>query len=366
MNKRLFVVSKGMLIPEYEINAEIIEIQALCNRVVQDEKICISGEACLEVVFARLEEGKIKRAVEILKNKFLFRSAIAERYPDFNYSKIELKDLINVRKKSVIKPVKGFFSAGVRILEPDMDLALIKQEIASDMDRLGDYFSDAVLSKEEWLLEDYLEGEELAVDMYYAVDGSPVILNILNHPMPVDLHYLNVIYWTSEDLFQKWRAELEDFFRFLNERVLNVANFPIHAEFRIFNGRLVPIELNPLRFGGFGLGDLSYYGLGFNPYDMFFEGKAPDWEAIWKKRKGKQLCWVLAYNGKEIDVSRHIPNHDAFLGFCGSKNVLYYRPVNWQKQPVFAIAYVALDHFKDIDRFLTLDFNQFFSPCSSG
>jgi ATP-grasp domain len=47
--------------------------------------------------------------------------------------------------------------------------------------------------------------------------------------------------------------------------------FPIHAELKLMKGELFPIEFNPMRFGGLGLGDLSYYAFGINPYKYYFE-----------------------------------------------------------------------------------------------
>jgi hypothetical protein len=362
MSENLFIFSNGALIPEYKIDANLLEIKDVINKQFRDrDKICINSEACLEVVYSQMEEGQTKAAIDLLKNKFAFRTATATFFPELHFYKTSLADLKTIEKKSVIKPIKGFFSAGVRVLEATDDLESIKQEISGEMSRLTKYFSEAVLSSEEWLVEEFIEGEEIAIDMYFAADGTPVILNITHHPMPTDTHYLNTIYWTSEKLFNTWKLPLERFFNFLNSEVLKVTNFPIHAEFRIKNGQLIPIELNPLRFGGFGLADLAYYGLGFNPYEMFFKGEVPDWDIIWKKHKGQRYCWVLGYNGKAINPELHTPNHDHFIDFCGLDSLLHYRPIDYKKQPVFALAYLSASTQEKIDSFLCVDFNQFFS-----
>lgn len=359
--KGLFIKSDGALIPKYKINANILDVADLLRDPIQDgESICINSEACLEVVHAQLEEGATKEAIELLKNKFAFREATARLFPELKYYKTSLKDLESVQVKSVIKPVKGFFSAGVRIIEPNDDLKIIKSALLADIKRLSEYFSETVLSSEEWLVEDCIEGQELAVDMYYNTEGDPIILNITLHPMPSDPHYLNAIYWTSEELFNLWKGPVEQFFKFLNTDILNVVNFPIHAEFRINQEKLIPIEMNPMRFGGFGLADLAYYGLGFNPYDMFFNNTSPDWEAIWEQRMGQRFCWALGYNGKEIDPEQSVPDHTAFITFCGQEHLLHYRPIDWKSLPVFALAYLSLDTQEEIDAFLTVDFNQFF------
>jgi hypothetical protein len=56
---------------------------------------------------------------------------------------------------------------------------------------------------------------------------------------------------------------------------LHLKNFPAHAEVRIDeNGKIIPIEVNPLRFGGFcTTADLLGVTLGFNEYKCFYENK---------------------------------------------------------------------------------------------
>jgi hypothetical protein len=356
-----FIKNENALLPEYACSVEPISIEEAYQLDMRDgDKICINSESCLEVVHTRLKDGHTKKAIDLLKDKFAFRNALAPLFPDFHFHKTSLCSLENVDRRSIIKPVRGFFSAGVHELQPNQSLDSIKQKIAADVEKLSCYFPPSVLSSDDWLVEDYIEGEEISIDMYYNEKGSPVILNITAHPMPKDLAYLNAVYWTSDDLMRKWYQKALDFFDYLNKKVLNVTHFPIHGEFRIHNNCLVPIELNPLRFGGFGLADLAYYGWGINSYDAFFKGEEPSWEDIWQSRQANRFCWVLAYNGKNIDKTRQKPNHEQFISFCGKENLLHYRALEWEKQPVFAIAYLSCQGSSTIDALLSLDFNQFF------
>nr|VFK18458.1 MAG: ATP-grasp domain-containing protein [Candidatus Kentron sp. LPFa] len=65
--------------------------------------------------------------------------------------------------------------------------------------------------------------------------------------------------------FQEIVGQAESFFTRLGA-LLNLRAFPIHAEFRITEaGELLPIELNPLRYGGTGLTDLTYWSFGQCP-----------------------------------------------------------------------------------------------------
>jgi len=71
-------------------------------------------------------------------------------------------------------------------------------------------------------------------------------------------------------------------------------------------GRINPIEVNPLRFGGFcTTGDLSWYAYGINSYEAFFESKKPDWEKIFETRKGKKYSIIVLDNNsgfEECDI----------------------------------------------------------------
>jgi hypothetical protein len=70
---------------------------------------------------------------------------------------------------------------------------------------------------------------------------------------------------------------------------LHLKNFPAHAEVRIDeNGKIIPIEVNPLRFGGFcTTADLLGVTLGFNEYKCFYENK--NWDTIFKGKRMKYL-----------------------------------------------------------------------------
>ena len=43
----------------------------------------------------------------------------------------------------------------------------------------------------------------------------------------------------------------------------------IHGEFKLDKGKLLPIEMNCMRYGGMGLGNLAYHALGVNPLSAF-------------------------------------------------------------------------------------------------
>jgi hypothetical protein len=60
-----------------------------------------------------------------------------------------------------------------------------------------------------------------------------------------------------------------------------------------------PIEVNPLRFGGFCTTLTLWVTLGFNEYKCFCENKKPDWDTIFKGKEIKYLVslfWIIIRN----------------------------------------------------------------------
>jgi len=93
--------------------------------------------------------------------------------------------------------------------------------------------------------------------MFYSETGDPVIVTLTYHPMPVKEQYRHVLYYRSHCIFEQMCPQIESFFIRLNS-LLNIRALPIHAEFRLVGDKeLLPIELNPLRYGGLGFSDLS-------------------------------------------------------------------------------------------------------------
>ena len=81
-------------------------------------------------------------------------------------------------------------------------------------------------------------------------------------------------------MFDGIYAKAKHFFTELNQ-VLGVTNIPMHGEFKFDGERLMPIEINTLRFGGMGLGNLVFHALKIDPYTYFLNNTEPDWQTIW-------------------------------------------------------------------------------------
>jgi len=327
------------------------------------DKVYAPTESALEIILERSEDSVFINAVSMLKDKHKFRELMSNLYPDFFFTKTTINELENINvnrdKKYIIKPTKGFFGTAVKELTDETNISEITNEIRKELEESSRYFPDSILSKNELIIEQFVEGEEYAVDMYFNKNGDPEILNIYHHPLPEKNEYFNVLYYTNKEIFYTYYDRLKAIFIELNQH-LNISNFPIHAEFKLENNKLIPIEMNPLRYGGFGLADLAYHAFGFNPFNAFFENFKPDWQEIWNERNKNHFGWVLGYNGTDIDVNTHEPNHETYREYLG--NILHYVEIDHKENPVFSIAYVKDDCPVSLQRLLKTEFNDFFVP----
>lgn len=333
----------------------------------RDDKLYISSQSSLDLVMERTRCPERLRAIEILSDKYQCRSVMKPLFPDFYFETKKLseikKDMFIRNRKYIIKPSKGFFGIGVKVVDEQPAIHRLVDEIRQEIDLYGRVFSENVFSREDMIIERFIEGDEYGVDMFYSETGDPVIVSLTYHPMPAKERYHHVLYYIGHRMFEQLYPQIESFFIRLNS-ILNIWALPIHAEFRLAGDKtLLPIELNPLRYGGFGFADLSYYAYDQCPYFSFFLDHKYDWKKIWNnRRRNKYYAWVLAYNGARVDTSEiNIDNvHAKLCAFIGDKPLLHYQELDYRNNPVFAVAYLAEEEEHRLTRWLDVEFQDFF------
>ncbi|MGD1843016.1 MAG: ATP-grasp domain-containing protein [Thermonemataceae bacterium] len=324
---------------------------------VEVNKVCITSEATLTTVLDSLADETKISAIKSMKDKYLFRQLLAEIYPKLAYEIVDFDAISNLKitGKKVLKPAKGCFGTAVKIIDENSNLAQITQEIKAEIDRNASVLSDSVLSKNKFILEDYIEGEEYAVDIFYDALGEPHVVGIYYHPIPANEAYLHMIYYTNKAIFDKVYDQAKAFFAQLNVK-LQLKNTALHAEFKLAQ-TLIPIEINAMRFGGMGLGNMIYYSLNVNPYQYFIEEKSPDWRKIWEKHPEGNFVFFIAYNGTHIDKSKQQPNLDKLEGEF--TKILNKTIFDYQKQLAFGV-YTLAESTENIEKLLKIDFNECF------
>lgn len=339
-----------------------VEELKISNRTFScKDKLYVPSETALPFVLEHVRDEKLRTTIEAFKNKAKCRQLISSLFPNFYFKTCKLQDLpkfhVEPGKKYVVKPIKGFFATAVKVINDKTNLVSITKEMVDELKKFGTYFSKDILFAEDVLIEEFIEGEEYAVDMFYSNNGKPVITNITHHPINPNSPYLQMLYYSSKKIFEQLYQPMLDFFTKLGKKI-DIRSFPIHVEFRYHKRKLTPIEFNPLRFGGFGLADLTYHAYGINPFEIFFNDKTIDWEKVWQEKGNACYAWVLGNNGINLDLYNWQPNHKAFKNLFS--NLLYYNELAYKENPAFAIAYIKEESKEKLFQLLDIEFRDFF------
>jgi len=240
-----------------------------------------NSENTISWVEKNLNFSKFPSQIEIFKNKILFRELIQDVFPNYFFLGVKFEDLdsISIDKLPfpfIIKPAIGFFSLGVHKVDEPLEWEKVLEKIKQEITQIKGFYPNEVLNTNYFIIEECIEGEEYAIDCYFNKDGKPIVLNILHHIFSSGKDVSDRIYTTSKEIIENNIGEIEKFLKIIGEKA-KLSNFPVHVEVRITNeGLAIPIEVNPLRFGGWcTTGDLSWYAYGINSYEYFLKVKYP-------------------------------------------------------------------------------------------
>jgi len=324
-----------------------------------EQKVCITSEYSLSSVLDSLDPAR-RNAVGVLKDKFKFRTILSEFFPEYQFYPVKTADIghLKIDRKSVIKPARGIFGTAVRIVNPETDMLKLSRELEEEIRKNAKVYPDSVLASEDFIVEDYIGGEEYAVDMFYDSNGIPRIVNVMHHPLPENPAYMHMIYNSSKTAFDAMYTKSRQFFTELN-KVLNVKNFLLHAELRLWNDNIYPVEINCMRFGGMGLCNLIYYSHGINPFLSFLHDSEPDWNTLWDGKENQVYSFFIAYNGAKADLQSSRPDpmklKDRFT------RVLREHLFDYRRQLAFGI-YFLEETEENINELVKLEFDDFFEP----
>ncbi len=285
--------------------------------------------------------GKIR----LFKDKAAFRDLLKPMYPDFFYRKVSLRELHMIDPSElpfpvIIKPSTGFFSLGVHRVSDIAEWEEVTGSLEKEIGRIADLYPREVVNTEDFIIEECIAGDEYAMDCYFNAKGKPVILNLLRHLFSSDGDVSDRVYFTSADLVAGRLADVTEFLTGMGE-MAGLKNFPAHVELRVDGtGRIVPIEVNPMRFGGWcTTADLAWYAWNFNAYEYFLNGAEPDWEKL-LSRKDRPLHSVVV-----LDNSTGIPGTS--IGAFDFEKLarqflkpLEIRPVDHRVWPLFGFVFV--------------------------
>lgn len=306
--------------------------------------------------------GKIK----LFKNKVLFRDLLSDLFPGYFYKSVSL-DLIDSLDISgfplpfIIKPAVGFFSLGVYKVEKAEDWIETKKAITNEIQLIKNLYPPEVLHTGEFIIEECIEGEEFAIDCFFNKDGNPVVLNIMKHIFSSGKDVNDRVYITSKEIIETYVQPLTEFLAEIGKRAM-LSNFPAHVEVRISSdGVVAPIEVNPLRFGGWcSTPDLAWHAFGINLYEYLFQQLEPDWNVILKGKEDLVYSNIVLNNStgtKGIDIKSF--NYEKLL--LNFENPLELRKADFTKFPLFGFLFCETrrENMAELERILMSDLKEF-------
>ena len=328
----------------------------------QTGKLYAVSENALVWLYPHLAGSELVEKVKIVKDKAEFRKICAKIFPDFYYKEVEMNDLRSLNPDElplplVIKPAVGFLSVGVYIVRSKAEWNAALDDIDKNFAKQCEVFPETVVKSGKFVLEDFIQGEEYAVDAFYDKDGKPNIINIFHHIFKSETDVSDRLYCMSKEIFESNYGKFNQFLIDLNG-VLQLRNFPMHVEFRVDKntGKAIPIEVNPLRFAGMCLNDLTRHTCGLLPVQAFFEGIHPDYATMWNGIEDDVFSFVVLdkpyETTKAIDFEK-IKNH--FHGVVETRDIM--NPA----MSVWGFLFVKTDkvHRTELQEILNSDLTEF-------
>ncbi|MFR0874970.1 MAG: ATP-grasp domain-containing protein [Bilophila wadsworthia] len=136
-------------------------------------RLYTSSENALEWIHAHLGDMPVARHIDAMKDSRAAR-LLAGMYPDFfsarSGGRTRKTDVSGWKKPFILKPSVGFFSLGVYTITSDDDWTAAVADIERNLRESRDRFPESVVDQSSFLVEEYITGEEFAVDVYF--DGE--------------------------------------------------------------------------------------------------------------------------------------------------------------------------------------------------
>ena len=325
-----------------------------------------NSENSISWIENNLQHSSLPATIRLFKNKILFRDLIKDMYPGYFYKgvTIDLIDKLDVSGYTfpfIIKPAVGFFSLGVYKVEHLEEWPETVITIKNEIGLISDLYPPEVLHTGEFIIEECIEGDEFAIDCYFNNEGQPVVLNIMKHIFSSGKDVNDRVYITSKDIIEGYLHSITEFLSEIGKRA-SLRNFPAHVEVRIHeNGTVAPIEVNPLRFGGWcSTPDLAWYAFGINLYEYLFQQKQPEWNIILKGKENLVFSNIVLNNstGAEGKNIRSF-NYDKLLS--DFEKPLELRKADFTKFPIFGFLFceTRLENMQELQRILMSDLKEY-------
>ena len=342
-----------------EIGSYLLKKEEFISKFQESKnpKLYTTSENSIGWISNNLECSDLPEKINLFKNKTKFRSLTASMYPDFYFKEIKIANIDHVDFNElplpfIIKPSTGFFSMGVYKVNNKVEWEQTKKNILVEINKIGTLYPTEVLDTNNFIIEEYIEGDEYAFDAYYDELGKPVLLNTFKHYFASSNDVSDRVYYASKEIIEANYLIFTDFLIKIGE-LAKVKNFPVHVEVRMNEeGQPIPIEINPLRFGGWcTTADLTFYAFGFNPYEYFLKSQKPDWKSIIAQTNDSYYSIIVLDNSTGKDA-KTIKSFDYDRLSVEFDNILEIRKINYLDYPVFGFLFAETksDSFSELEK----------------
>ena len=311
-------------------------------------------------VLKNLPDSNLSSYINVFKDKIEFRNLLKDMFPDFYYKGVNLEDLKNIKPEElhfpvVVKPSIGFYNIGVYCVKEVKEWGNVISKLEKEMRQAALTYPGQQLSSSKFIIEEFIKGEEYSIDAYYDRDGEPVILNIFQHPTCNDFEINNRIYLTSTGIMIKYLAKFGLLLREIGQ-LKNIKNLSVHVELRVSeDGKIIPIEINPMRFSTWCAADIAKYIWGINVYECFFNQEMPDWNEIFANASKDVFYYSIADVPKGVNVNGF--NYEKYLS--NFSNILELRRVDYSLNPIFALIFGATKRKEEVVQILSLNIKDY-------
>lgn len=327
-------------------------------------RLYTNSENAIDWVAENLSDTDLPAHIALFKDKVSFRQLTTPLFPDFAFREVALGEIQSLDPTSlpmpcVVKPAVGFFSIGVHRVPSLEAWPGTVDRLLRDVEQARGLYPDRVIDLDRLIIEEVISGDEYAFDAYFDGRGEPVIVNVMQHLFGAADDVSDRVYFTSPTLIEQLLEPLTSFLRDV-DALSNLRNFPLHTEVRIDpTGRLTPIEINPLRFGGWCASEIAWHANRIDPYAAYLNDTRPDWSRLLAGRAGRATALVVA--DFPIDVDRTKIRSVDYESFKRRfSRPLELRRIDFRRFPVFAFMYVEVpeDDLSELEAVLSADLTE--------